>query len=122
MPAFNAPEIDGKFIALKLKAEEKVCLGEIGCADADGLAVAAKTATGLKALGRVDHIEDDRIVIKKGVLRYANDGSDPVTAAEIAEDCYITDSTTVCKTSATNTKSVAGKVFAVDDAGVWVEF
>jgi hypothetical protein len=36
-------------------------------------------------------------------------------------DCYLVDDQTVAKTSATNTRSVAGKIVDVDSQGVWVK-
>ena len=46
----------------------------------------------------------------------------PHHPGDIGSDCYIVDDQTVAKTSGTNTRSVAGKVFDVDADGVWVDF
>ena len=54
---------------------------------------------------------------------FANSASaDLISLADIGADCYIVDDQTVAKTSGTNTRSVAGKVFDVDADGVWVDF
>ena len=39
----------------------------------------------------------------------------------MGSDCYIVDDQTVAKTNGTNTRSVAGKIIAVDADGVWVK-
>lgn len=122
MPTFNAPERESRFYAFPLKNGETVYQGEIGCIDATGEIVTAKKATGLKAFGRVEKIDSGSITLRKGCYRYQNDAADPVTFADIGGNCYISNSTTVCKTDASSTKSTAGKVMFIDDAGVWVEF
>jgi hypothetical protein len=44
-----------------------------------------------------------------------------ITRAEIGDDCYIVDDSTVAKTNpGGNTRSVAGKIVDVDAKGVWV--
>ena len=61
--------------------------------------------------------------ILKGVFPFKNSAAaDEITNAEIGSDCYIVDDETVAKTDGTGTRSVAGKVFLVDDYGVWVDF
>lgn len=122
MPTFNAVERDGKSFAFEKKTGEEIFEGEIACLDTTGLAVAAKKVTGLKALGRVEKVDEDTVLFKKGCFRYQNDSSDPITNADVGADCFIASSTSVSKTNATNTKSKAGIVFAVEDNGVWVIF
>ena len=120
MPEFNAEERDGRNVAFPLKSEEKIYIGEIGCIDATGVAVAAKAAAGLKAIGRVEKVEDGVVIFRKGVFLYQNDSGDSLSDADVGTDCYISNSTTVCKTG--TSKSKAGTVFAVADGGVWVKF
>lgn len=120
MPQFNAEERQGRQAVFALTANEKVFPGEIGVINASGAAVAATAAKNLKAFGRVESVEDGQVTMKKGCFRYKNSSTDAVTAAEIGGDCYIADSVTVCKTG--TDKSKAGKVFALDDSGVWVDF
>jgi hypothetical protein len=45
---------------------------------------------------------------------FKNDGTNPVLAANIFDDCYLVDGRTVSISSLTNTRSKAGKVWAVD--------
>ena len=120
MPQFNAEERQGRQAVFALTANEKVFAGEIGVINATGAAVAATAAASLKAFGRVESVEEGKVTMKKGCFRYQNSSTDAVTAAEIGSDCYIEDSCTVCKTA--TGKSKAGKVFLVEDSGVWVDF
>jgi hypothetical protein len=103
--------------------------GALVCLNAAGNAVPGATATGLKPRGvataRVDNAggsAGDRLVESEaGVHRFDNSASaDLIARADIGADCYIVDDQTVAKTSATNTRSIAGKIVDVDSVGVWV--
>lgn len=93
-----------------------------------GLAVAGKTATGLKAVG----VAEEQVVsasagvtinVLSGTFAFKNSSdADAITAADIGSDCYIVDDETVAKTSGTSTRSGAGKVFDVTADGVWITF
>jgi hypothetical protein len=48
--------------------------------------------------------------------------TDEITIADIGNNCYIVNSTTVAKTNGTNTRSVAGQIIDVEASGVWVHF
>ncbi|MCY1004002.1 hypothetical protein OV079_23800 [Nannocystis pusilla] len=88
------------------------------------------TSTTLIVVGRAEHrannktgVDDPvkKIKVKAGTFLYANSGaSDEITDADIGKNVYLVDDQTVAKTSATNTRSVAGKVWKVESAGVWV--
>ena len=57
-----------------------------------------------------------------GVFRFKNSAAgDLITRADLGVDCYIVDDETVAKTSATNTRAIAGKVRDIDADGVWVQ-
>lgn len=58
------------------------------------------------------------IEIEEGTFKWANDGGDPVLAANVGGLCYITDDQTVSITA--TGKSVAGVVIRLDSDGVWV--
>lgn len=120
MAQFDAEEREGKLRFFEKSDSVTVCEGEIGCVDANGAVAAAAAAEGLKALGRIERVEGNDVRIKKGVFCYQNSATDALSRANIGGDCYIADSTTVCKTK--TGKSKAGIVFDVDDRGVWVEF
>lgn len=95
-----------------------------------GLAVNGRTATGLMTVGIAEETVDNTngpdgavsIKVRRGELwRFDNSaGADQITLADVGNDAYIVDDSTVAKTSATNTRSVAGKIRDVDAQGVWI--
>lgn len=114
-----------------VKAATKIYAGAMAGVDASGWAVPMSTALNLKALGRAEHQVDNsdgangdaRVRIKAGIFQFANSAdADAIARSDIGADCYAVDDQTVAKTSGTNTRSVAGKIFDVDDQGVWVKF
>lgn len=126
----NTSRRDGVQYNDPLAANAKIYAGSIVCLDASGNAVPGSTATTLKVRGLAQEQVDNtggaagakRIETRRGVFQLANSTStDLITRAEIGSQCYIVDDQTVAKTSATNTRSVAGVVRDVDDGGVWVE-
>lgn len=52
------------------------------------------------------------LAVEQGDFLFANDGGDPVVAADVGALCYWTDDNTVCHTS--TGKSAAGKVIALN--------
>lgn len=121
---------EGKFLALPVAASTTIHAGAIVCVNSAGYAVPGSTATTLKAAGvagkavrNTGAAGAERVEVKKGVYCFGNStSSDAIALTDIGADCYIVDDQTVAKTSATNTRSIAGKVFDVDADGVWVEF
>ena len=93
-----------------------------------GVAKPGKTGVGLVVLGVAEDTADNSggiagavaVTARRGTFRFANLGADALTAADIGKDAYLVDDQTVAKTSATDTRSVAGKVIDVDAAGAWV--
>jgi hypothetical protein len=65
-----------------------------------------------------------KVKIAYGVWKMKNSTSvDLITEADIGSDCFVVDDETVAKTSATNTRHVAGTVYKIDtDGGVFVHF
>ena len=123
-------ERDGDYVALEVKEGETIFSGSLVCLE-NGLAIAAKTATNLTAVGvAVEHIDASDsgqfVNVKKGIFLFMNSsGNDEITAADIGKDCYVVDDETVAKTDGDTgggaTRSVAGKVFDVEENGVWVD-
>jgi len=123
-------ERDGDYVALEVKEGETIFSGSLVCLK-NGLAIAAKTATNLTAVGvAVEHIDASDsgqfVNVKKGIFLFMNSsGNDEITAADIGKDCYVVDDETVAKTDGDTgggaTRSVAGKVFDVEENGVWVD-
>lgn len=134
MPALtkdrNTVRRDGVQYSDPVAAATRIFAGSIVCLNAAGNAVPGTTATTLKARGvaqeHVDNrdgaIGDLRIETRRGVFPFANSASaDEITRADIGVNAFIVDDQTVAKTSATNTRSVAGVIRDVDSAGVWIE-
>jgi len=104
--------------------------GALVVLDSSGNAKPGVTATGLIAVGKSEETVDDSagtglksVNVRKGVFRFANSAdADLITKAEIGDMCYIVDDQTVAKTSAINTRSIAGPIEDVDADGVWVRF
>ncbi|BAE50571.1 hypothetical protein [Paramagnetospirillum magneticum] len=124
------PERTGSTRTVLVDANVKIFEGALVVLAA-GYAKPGATATGLVAIGRAEEMADNTggaqgaltLRVRPGIFRFDNSAAaDAITAAEIGSDCYVVDDHTVAKTSATNTRSVAGKVFDVDALGVWVEF
>lgn len=62
------------------------------------------------------------LVISRGVFRFDNSGSDPVTLADYGKTVYAVDDHTVARTNGGGTRAAAGTVRDVDAQGVWIEF
>ncbi|WP_172298341.1 hypothetical protein [Pseudoruegeria sp. HB172150] len=99
--------------------------------NAAGYLVEGQTATGLVGVGRAEEQVDNSdgsagdlsASYRVGIFRFANSTStDEITQADIGALCYAVDDQTVAKTDGTATRSAAGVVHDVDEAGVWVRF
>ncbi|OBY58234.1 hypothetical protein [Pseudomonas sp. AU12215] len=126
----NTPRRDGKQFNDPVAANVKIFAGSLVCLDASGNAVPGSTSTTLKVRGLAQEQVDNtggaagdlRIETRRGTFQFANSAAaDQIARADIGAQCYIVDDQTVAKTSATNTRSVAGTIRDVDSAGVWVE-
>ncbi|SDH91825.1 hypothetical protein [Roseospirillum parvum] len=127
----NTPEkLDGRLRELPVAADTVIHAGALTCLDAAGNAVPGSTATTLTAVGRAEARADNAggsagdvtVKVKRGVFRFANSsGGDEVDRTHIGNPCYAVDDQTVAATDGTNTRSIAGLVYDVDDLGVWVE-
>lgn len=103
--------------------------GALVCLDAAGNAVPGSTAADLTARGvagtRVDNSDgvagDKSVASGRGIYHFANSDADPVDRADIGSTAYIVDDQTVAATDGTSTRSAAGKIVDLDEAGVWVE-
>lgn len=126
----NTVRRDGVQYSDPVAAATRIFAGSLVCLNAAGNAVPGSTSTTLKARGvaqeHVDNrdgaIGDQRVETRRGVFPFANSTStDEITRADIGASAYIVDDQTVAKTSATNTRSIAGVIRDVDSNGVWVE-
>ncbi|KJR43862.1 hypothetical protein MCHI_000241 [Candidatus Magnetoovum chiemensis] len=99
-----------------------------------GNAVAAKSSYTATDIGVIVGISDqyisnaggsggDQVVnVRRCIAKFDNYASDEIGAADVGDACYVYDDYKVAKTSNTNARVEAGRVFQVDDDGVWVEF
>ncbi len=123
----TTPRRGGDLLDLPAAASKKFYAGSLVAVDASGNATPGATATDILGVGRCREQVDNSsgaagavtVPIEKGIFRFANSATDPVTRADIGKDCYIVDDATVSHTD-TN-QSVAGKVFDVESQGVWVD-
>lgn len=135
MPALtqdrNTVRRDGQQIEPPVAANVRIYGGSIAAINAAGFVVPGSTSPTLKSAGVAERRADNtggaagdiRVRLRKGPHRFTNSAAaDAITLADLGADCYIVDDQTVAKTHATNTRSVAGKVFDVDAEGVWVDF
>ena len=128
-PDRQTPRRDLGLISVKLKANAIIHAGFIVVAGSTGFAEEGKTATGLTYLGIADKAIDNTggadgdvsvLVRTHAAFLLDNSSADAVDQTLIGKKCYIHDASTVCKTSAANTKSECGVVLEVTTEGVWV--
>ena len=126
----NTPRLEGGVHEAGVAAASKLYGGSLGCFNAAGYLVPGSTSTTLKAAGRIEKQVDNSAgaagaktaKYRPGTYRFGNSSAaDLITIAEIGTDCFIVDDQTVAKTSGSSTRSIAGKVVAVDSLGVWVK-
>ncbi|TBU75203.1 hypothetical protein [Phytopseudomonas daroniae] len=126
----NTPRRDGVQYNDPVAGATRIYAGSIVCLNAAGNAVPGSSSAALKVRGRAEEHVDNRdgtagakrIESRRGVFAFANSsGADEITRADIGEPAYIVDDQTVAKTSDTDSRSVAGVIQDLDDAGVWIE-
>lgn len=125
----NTTERNGDFYVFNVAANVKIYAGALVVLDA-GNAKPGVTAAGLFSVGRAEELVDNTggaagaktVKVKRGVFCFENAAADLVSDANIGSPCYVVDDQTVAATHAGNTRSAAGIVRDVDDAGVWVQF
>lgn len=124
---YNAPERDGNVLSIPVAAATHLYAGPLVARDANGRAVAAADTAGLRVIGRSEEEVDNSagaagavsILVKRGVFRYNNSATQAVTQAYLGQLVYVEDDTTVA--ISTTNKIVAGRVVAVETAGVWID-
>lgn len=126
----NTKRRDGAQLSFPAAAS-KVLAGTIVVLNTSGEAEAGATATGKIAVGVAEQTVDNsggsagdlNVPVRRGVFAFANSAStDAIANKDYGTTCYIVDNQTVAKTNGTSTRSAAGIVRGVDEAGVWVEF
>jgi hypothetical protein len=132
MTALTAPRNTvrrtGSDRSVGVAANAVIFSGALVCRNANGFLVPGSASTTLVALGRAEESVTGTATngeavcrVAAGVFRWSNSASgDLITIADIGNDCFIVDDDQVAKTSASNTRSVAGRIIDVDAQGVWV--
>jgi hypothetical protein len=134
MPERNTPQLGlgpiVEYLDLPIEANTTIEAGNLVVLNAAGYAVHASTATNLRAVGRAEQTVNNqggaqgakRVRVSRGVFKWQNSSAgDQITQADLLNDCYIVNSTTVAKTNGSSTRSRAGRVVGVEADGVWVE-
>jgi hypothetical protein len=129
-----------RLIETGMKANTQAFFGTLAVIDAGYLAP-GRTATGLIAVGFFEpggmgaslDGYDNRTATTGGAAgaingravpgcrKLQNSGTDPVAQADVGNDCFIVDDSTIAKTDGGGTRSRGGKIVQVDTDGVFVE-
>lgn len=124
---FDAPERSGQMLHLPLAATTLIYAGSLVALNADGNAVPATDAAGLRVIGRAEHTVDNSagsagdssINVKRGVFLYLNSETNAVDLNDVGKRCFVEDDAIVAETS--THKVVAGRVVGVVSEGVWID-
>jgi hypothetical protein len=123
----NTPQLYGEVTAYPVAANTTCHQGGLAVLNA-GYAAPGTAATGLIAVGRFEasatavSAGEVKVPVRRGCFRFGNSASaDLIAQANVGADCYVVDDQTVALTSATSSRSRAGKIVSVDDTGVWVQ-
>lgn len=127
----NTLRRDGNLIASPVAGGARIFTGALVAINAAGFAVPGSTSATLAGAGTALAVADNtlggdgamRVRIDKRPASLGNStAGDAITLAHIGADCYIVDDQTVARTDGGGTRSRAGKVYDVDEDGVWVDF
>lgn len=127
--AANTPEMAssvGMLHEMPMAASTTIYQGGLVAINSSGYAVPASATTGLVHAGVATETKTNSgsagaayIKVRSGIFRLGNKGGDLIDQADVGRSAYIEDDETVRATSSGT--SVAGRVIAVDSAGVWVQ-
>lgn len=127
----NTPLREGELIPIPVAAAANIHAGALLAMNAFGYAQPATNVAGVIAAGRAEAAIDntagadgaETVLVRRGVFKFANDATLPVTQAQVLQNCYIRDDQTVraFDPGAGAPNPVAGKVLGVESDGVWVE-
>lgn len=134
MTALTAPRLTKRLnaepivyeLAIPVKAATKIYGGSMVATDATGYAVPAATATGLRVWGVAEDTVDNTsgasgdvfIRVRRGAFNMnVGTSGDALAQADIGAMVYAIDDNTVGKTSASSTRSIAGKFLGFETDG-----
>lgn len=118
----------GELFEIPLAANAIVYTGALVMVDAGYLKPGAPSTTAI-VVGRANNSADNTggsdgdktVTVEKGCFKFKNSGTDPITQADLFNDCYIEDDETVSKTNNTNTRIKAGQIVRVESDGIFVD-
>ncbi len=123
-------KLDNKTLVLPVGAGESISEATMVAIGADGYAGAAYAAAGITVAGVAMEPADNRagadgdlhVKVRRGAFVFDNSATpaNMVKETDILKECYIEDARTVSMSA--EGSSVAGRVIAVEDDGVTVEF
>ena len=123
---------DGHRIERPVLAATRIFAGTMVARDNAGWCKPAGAVATQKTIGVAEEQADNaggangdiRVKIRRKVTAcFANSAAaDLIGSADVGNDCYVVDDQTVAKTDNSSAGPVAGRIVAVDAAGVWVEF
>lgn len=130
MPTFNSPQLaSGDFFHPGVAAATSIKAGEMVALNAAGTAIPAADTASTRVIGRAEADADNSagaasaipVLVKRGVFKFDNDPTNPVTIASIGLVCYVKTSTSVAVAAGPTNDIKAGLVIRVDSDGVWVD-
>lgn len=121
--ARNTSTFAGDYLVPPVKAGVRIFAGTLVAVDETGHAIPAGKAEGLTAAGRAENTADNHegadgditVKVARGVFKWDNSLTEPVTGAHVLKPCYIEDDCTV--SSDETDSSQAGIVLGVDTDG-----
>ena len=130
------PRVEPDNLTIGLSAGAKLFVGGLA-ATSSGYLVTPTAVTGLQFWGVISKDQtglpgssidntsgansDRDAVVARGVFKFDNYVSDPVTVANVGSTVYCVDSTSVARTDGSGTRSPCGTLYQVDSDGVWVQ-
>lgn len=125
--SIDTPERAGGVFVYPIAAATKIYAGTLVALNATGYLVSASNTAGLRVMGRAEEEVDNSAgadgdltaAVKAGTFRFANSGTNAVDPDDVGKLCFVEDNQTVSETGTNGVK--AGRVVAVETAGVWVD-
>ena len=125
----DTPQRAGSLVTIFVAAATHLFSGGIVARDTQGNAVPAADTAGLKVAGICQGDADNTlgaagalsVQVAVGNFRVGNSLTDPVGVADIGKIAYIESDSTVCKAGGAN-QIQAGRIYDIDENGVWIDF
>lgn len=127
--SYDASELPSGFFNPGVAAATAIVAGEMVALNAAGTAIPAADTASTRVIGRAEADADNSggsasditVLVKRGIFKYDNDPTNPVTIASIGLPCYVKTSTSVAVAAGPTNDIKAGIVIRVDSDGVYVD-